>query len=152
MPNPAVFPYQDPCLIIVSFISGLFILTLFSWSSLIIEPFLMSSFFCYGWKDLKVSECAPAVNLHSSRHTQIIQYNAIKRIPFLGNKIKYTIININKINDNYGTQGQDKDNSKSRVGHSVLFHSVRYVLLRSKKRTLRSFPFFSKVRKRTGKT
>ena len=32
----------------------------------------------------------------------------------------------------------------SRVGHSVLFRSVRYVLLRSKKRTLRSFPFFLK--------
>ena len=32
-----------------------------------------------------------------------------------------------------------------RVGHSVLFRSVRYVLLRSKKRTLRSFPFFSRV-------
>ena len=28
-----------------------------------------------------------------------------------------------------------------RVGHSVLLRSVRYVLLRSKKRTLRSFPF-----------
>ena len=32
-----------------------------------------------------------------------------------------------------------------RVGHSVLFRSVRYVLLRSKKRPLRSFPFFSRV-------
>ena len=31
-----------------------------------------------------------------------------------------------------------------RVGHSVLFRSVRYVLLRSKRRTLRSFPFFLK--------
>ena len=31
-----------------------------------------------------------------------------------------------------------------RVGHSVLFRSVRYVLLRSKKRTLHSFPFFLK--------
>ena len=33
----------------------------------------------------------------------------------------------------------------TRVGHSVLFRSERYVLLRSKKRTLRSFPFFSRV-------
>ena len=32
----------------------------------------------------------------------------------------------------------------ARVGHSVLFRSVRYGLLRSKKRTLRSFPFFLK--------
>ena len=32
-----------------------------------------------------------------------------------------------------------------RVGHSVLFRSVRYVLFRSKKRTFRSFPFFSRV-------
>ena len=32
-----------------------------------------------------------------------------------------------------------------RVGHSVLFRSERSVLLRSKKRTLRSFPFFSRV-------
>ena len=31
-----------------------------------------------------------------------------------------------------------------RVGHSVLFRSVRSGLLRSKKRTLRSFPFFLK--------
>ena len=30
-----------------------------------------------------------------------------------------------------------------RVGHSVLLRSERYVLLRSKKRTLHSFPFFS---------
>ena len=30
-----------------------------------------------------------------------------------------------------------------RVGHSVLLHSVRYVLLRSEKRTLRSCSFFS---------
>ena len=30
------------------------------------------------------------------------------------------------------------------VGHSVLFRSVRYILLRSKKRMLRSFPFFLK--------
>ena len=30
-----------------------------------------------------------------------------------------------------------------RVGNSVLFHSVRYVLFRSIKRTFRSFPFFS---------
>ena len=28
---------------------------------------------------------------------------------------------------------------------SVLFHAVRYVLFRSKKRTFRSFPFFSRV-------
>ena len=32
---------------------------------------------------------------------------------------------------------------QGRVGHSVLFRSVRYVLLSSKKRTLHSFPFFS---------
>ena len=32
-----------------------------------------------------------------------------------------------------------------RVGHSVLFRSVRYVLSRSKKRTFRSFPVFSRV-------
>ena len=32
-----------------------------------------------------------------------------------------------------------------RVGHSVLFYSVRYTLFRSKKRTFRSFPFFSRV-------
>ena len=32
-----------------------------------------------------------------------------------------------------------------RVGHSVLFRSVGYVLLRSKKRKLRSLPFFSRV-------
>ena len=35
--------------------------------------------------------------------------------------------------------------SKIRVGHSVLFRSVRYVLFRSKKSMLRSFPFFSRV-------
>ena len=34
---------------------------------------------------------------------------------------------------------------KYRVGHRVLLRSERYVLLRSKKRTLRSFPFFSRV-------
>ena len=34
---------------------------------------------------------------------------------------------------------------KRRVGHSVLLRSERYDLLRSKKRTLRSFPFFSLV-------
>ena len=32
-----------------------------------------------------------------------------------------------------------------RVGHSILFRSVRYVLLHSKKRMLHSFPFFSRV-------
>ena len=32
-----------------------------------------------------------------------------------------------------------------RVGHHVLFRSERSVLSRSKKRTLRSFPFFSRV-------
>ena len=31
----------------------------------------------------------------------------------------------------------------ARVGHSVLFRSVRYVLFHSKKRMFRSFPFFS---------
>ena len=35
------------------------------------------------------------------------------------------------------------DLQKRRVGHSVLFRSECYVLLCSKKRTLRSFPFFS---------
>ena len=32
----------------------------------------------------------------------------------------------------------------TRVGHSVLFRSERSVLFRSKKRTLHSFPFFSR--------
>ena len=32
-----------------------------------------------------------------------------------------------------------------RVGNSVLFRSEHSVLFRSKKRTLRSFPFFSRV-------
>ena len=36
----------------------------------------------------------------------------------------------------------DSPGLHTRVGHSVLFRLVRYVLLRSKKRTLRSFPFF----------
>ena len=33
----------------------------------------------------------------------------------------------------------------ARVGHSVLFRSVGYILFRSKKRMFRSFPFFSRV-------
>ena len=33
----------------------------------------------------------------------------------------------------------------NRVGHSVLLRSERYVLLRSKKRMLHPFPFFSRV-------
>ena len=35
--------------------------------------------------------------------------------------------------------------SQTRVGHSVLFRLVHYILFRSKKRTFRSFPFFSRV-------
>ena len=45
--------------------------------------------------------------------------------------------------DGLFSNGTFSDGIFSRVGHSVLLRSERYVLLSSKKRTLRSFPFFS---------
>ena len=57
----------------------------------------------------------------------------------------YFVMNLNISVIPTELQSCGKQQNLGRVGHSVLFRSVSYVLFHSKKRTFRSFQFFSRV-------